>query len=123
MNDKAIEAVAREIVRWCRILDGFSEAQAEQASRGGMWKNFRPAAVSAIAAYEHAMWEPIESAPKDGNAILACSNKSGDGFHQTVFWDDECFSGTPGWASECAAFSPYAFTHWRPLPPPPEDEE
>jgi hypothetical protein len=57
-------------------------------------------------------WQPIETAPKDGTAVLGWDKDEGsDVMHfREGLWmqrvDDACWVRTP--------------THWRPLPPPPE---
>lgn len=71
-----------------------------------------------------ASWQPIDTAPKDGNLILLCVNQ--DQADYTVisgFWDmvksDD--GGVEGWSpmeSNCI-MSPNAFSHWMPLPSPP----
>lgn len=63
-------------------------------------------------------WQPIETAPKDGTAILAYAPDIGRGFYGVAQWahSDPDFPQTvPGW------FWPFAIrpTHWMPLPPPP----
>jgi Protein of unknown function (DUF551) len=72
-------------------------------------------------------WQPIETAPKDGSAILLYSPK-----HGTVEggWDQVDGGGHPEngpsiywWASRYVVFEdgPYdAPTHWMPLPAPPD---
>lgn len=70
-------------------------------------------------------WQPIETAPKDGTEILAC-DVSGDlgAYHvEVVFWavswgDD---SDTVGWGiCDGQTRPPSCFTHWMPLPEPPD---
>lgn len=67
------------------------------------------------------MWQPIETAPKDGTEILlsdgACVSIGGWLSRQDV--GDECPFGTdPGWWA-VACHNP---THWMPLPDPPTQE-
>jgi len=94
-------------------------------------------------------WQPIETAPKDGRAILLLS--TGDTFTdpfdgsvtdrppqiaigkwcpEGTSWVDRQggFSGpaydlavTGVWSSEGGWFQPNEVTHWQPLPPPPGD--
>ena len=79
-------------------------------------------------------WQPIETAPKDGTAVLLCWARSADGapidwrqdpetagvFVQVASW----WAGDGEWIVYCSMvrdpslhFEP---THWMPLPPPPE---
>lgn len=81
-------------------------------------------------------WQPIETAPKDGQTILVCRDCHHDDYHAwvaTAFWGDR-YAGTIAddpknyiWANwnegmdendiwaECTGI-----THWMPLPPPPK---
>ncbi len=80
------------------------------------------------------MWQPIETAPKDGTTIDVWR----DGHRETVYWGfrphccgemgqycDSDWHGEkePGWV--CSTFGEYVgtacapFSHWMPLPPPP----
>lgn len=66
-------------------------------------------------------WRPIETAPKDGTKILA--RIGGD--TALIFWvGDEMGHGAYPWCRDCECSGVYhpegAFTHWLPLPPPPE---
>ncbi len=68
-------------------------------------------------------WKPIESAPKDGTAILAAtwSEDWGGQFMQIVDWD--CWHDTWGWAvTDGVLYQPQVFTHWQSLPSPPSQE-
>jgi hypothetical protein len=63
-------------------------------------------------------WQKIETAPKDGTAILVT-----DGLICTVvFWDDE--SDIYSWqlSDSEVHYNKDAFTHWMPLPHPPSQE-
>lgn len=73
-------------------------------------------------------WLPIESAPKDGTAILVCLSDSDSGY--VVFWVDPAkgirdYVGSKiGWhIAYCGDFlGPCdAPTHWQPLPKGPKD--
>lgn len=72
---------------------------------------------AAIALMRGQSWQPIETAPKDGIAILGYS----DGAMATVRW---CALGNywelvvvGGWAED----DEWEPTHWQPLPTPPKD--
>lgn len=67
-------------------------------------------------------WQPIETAPKDGTAILlACAT-----------WAHTVHLGRPvpikvgGWNAEAGGWQIFGAswrpTHWQPLPPPPAQE-
>ena len=63
-------------------------------------------------------WQPIETAPRDGCAILAARDYGE--LIQVVYWDDE--QPLHPWAvvdSEIS-YPPPTFTHWMPLPEPPK---
>lgn len=73
-------------------------------------------------------WLPIESAPKDGTAILA--GRGGEnpwGIPYILAWlDGPKVQAGPGWyRTEGRDWSTRALrpTHWRPLPPPPASEQ
>lgn len=80
--------------------------------------------------YGHAtrapQWQPIESAPKDGTAILACyaPHYETNGFLPiAVRWRayHPNARGNAEWRDHSGA-KVRAITHWQPLPPPPEVE-
>lgn len=70
-------------------------------------------------------WQPIETAPKDGNEILV--------FYQTrkkvviAYWEPQSYNKKPRpyWAAIGSHWiesdRKYPPTHWMPLPAPPED--
>lgn len=82
-------------------------------------------------------WRPIESAPMDGSDFLAygCSEEAGERW-EVVFFDPHepdgsgiysagrrDFFGREQWCwsiKDGATLHRDCFTHWRPLPPPPE---
>lgn len=71
------------------------------------------------------MWQPIESAPKDGTAILAFWNMEIDG---RLIRNDDCYAlarwNGHEWVSVDDEDRSYTDpTHWMPLPPAPEDND
>lgn len=69
------------------------------------------------------IWQPMAKAPKDGTLILACATVDAlqrkRPHMQTVYWSikDPWVSG---WEVYGGGFSSLDFTHWMPLPGPPE---
>ena len=68
-------------------------------------------------------WQPIETAPKDGDCFLACMWLKDDErwFYQLIGWDvhAEMCGRKEGWRNSCG--EPWeGFTHWMPLPEPPK---
>lgn len=102
MSDKAIEAAIHAF-----FADVTAEAPTEERIR------------AAIAAYEQAMWQPIEIAPKDGEDVLLLMW----GNTQIVCSFDDATSDPeyPWLTLDGPSYHYLAPTHWRPLPPPPED--
>ena len=96
-HDKAIEAAAKEIMHVCP-----DSVVAEEI------------ASFAIAAYEKAMWRPIESAPRDGVPVLLFYPRRYQGTGG-ISWG--CFVNGE-WLDSLAIRDNDA-THWRPLPQPP----
>ena len=75
-------------------------------------------------------WQPIETAPRDGSAILACvadyENPAWNGLHPsrgpiTVYWGTyhPNSQGDACWRDGSGHKRPY-LTHWMPLPPQPK---
>lgn len=70
-------------------------------------------------------WQPIETAPKDGTAILAYTNSE----VLSLYWSDSIWAAVNnpvqkqggGWVQEVNRSDTYVYcpTHWMPLPPPP----
>jgi hypothetical protein len=71
------------------------------------------------------MWQPIETAPKDGTPVLIWSN----GRLYDALWDEDEYNPeteefTGGWKARWAEIDSYSVsvknpTHWMPSPPPP----
>ena len=74
---------------------------------------------AAIAAYDDALWQPIESAPKDGTRIIGADFE----LVETMFWTASIWVGGGGWVNDLSRSDTRIFqpTHWRPLPSPPKD--
>lgn len=101
MNEKAIEAATMAVFKLRadgNRRDNLSDCLSEDIAR------------AAIAAYEAALWEPIETAPRDGQLILAK--------HKTISRARMLYAN-PEWVETEAN---RLYTHWRPLPAPPESE-
>jgi hypothetical protein len=65
---------------------------------------------AALDAYESAMWQPIETAPRDGTEVLTWDGESWD----VARWTPEAALFHKGmWETEACGIFP---THWRPLP-------
>ena len=63
---------------------------------------------------EYGKWQPIETAPKDGTAILVAHSEAAF----DVWWSDD----ENGWVDDCMddwgdKYIIYHPTHWMPLPP------
>ena len=76
-------------------------------------------AASPAPAVDNAGWRPIASFPKDGELYLVCDDRSLDGDHQVVFWDEDLETPFKLHTPDGPAFHEAAFTHWQPLPPAP----
>jgi hypothetical protein len=61
------------------------------------------------------MWQPMQTAPKDGTEIMVCYD---DAFYSPsiVSWVD----WKPGWYNGDYTYDADAFDFWMPLPPPPQ---
>jgi len=72
-----------------------------------------------------AAWQPIETAPKDGNSILVGSPPDEDtdwpGIVDKCYWDGDHNGGAWVLDGEGSAYSraPCIYTVWMPLPKPP----
>lgn len=113
-------------VRGCAMTDKAIEA-AWKAFSTSIHSGPKECLIDAIAAYEQALWRPIEEAPKDGTAILILCPDSEFGA-VIAFWSDPIVGDTiaeeSGWyASEASSNRIFEIpTHYRPLPPPPGKE-
>lgn len=120
MTEKAIEAAARAMMELRLWKGAFDEPQQWQGvdSERMRWVEL---ARAAIAAYERAMWQPIESAPKDSTDITLWAAgrpipRTGAFIKGSIMNDGEDVWMLFWWR----VVEP---THWRPLTPPPENEK
>ena len=79
-------------------------------------------AASPAPAVDNAGWRPIASFPKDGELYLVCDDRSLDGDHQVVFWDEDLETPFKLHTPDGPAFHEAAFTHWQPLPSAPSQD-
>lgn len=110
IREKAIEAACVEFTRG----DMPSWRRWEEDERN----ETREAMARAIAAYERAMWRPIDEAPRNKMVLLAWRN------WRTTEWENEVNHASTGKRHE-SGYSSISWhgeaTHFRPLPAPPED--
>jgi hypothetical protein len=64
----------------------------------------------------HGMWQTIKTAPRDGTDILVYA----ECFCLVVSWDDEAAPSHPWITADGPSYSFGLFTHWMPLPTPPD---
>lgn len=125
-HDKAIEAAAEALLAAEWEDAGETPEDAAMIARsimGGIADDSddyarvaRLAARAAIAAYERAMWRPIEEAPResDGEDVIVVGGRYAE---PTVVSSDGAW-----WALQKSDGSVVIPTHFRPLPPAPEGE-
>lgn len=112
MTDKAIEAAVDEAIE-----------QGLAVSRLRLHAIMR----AAIAAYERAMWQPIESAKKDGTRFIVYTPercewcKNGPGIYVVKWNTRDGGFWNMGRTAETIIKMKHNPTHYRPLPPPPGD--
>lgn len=124
--DKALEAVARELCR-VDLMQTLDEDHSPDPSvvETNWYTNadiYIQQAEAAIAAYEAAMWRPIEEAPKDGTPVLVATHDSTFGWVRGwARYEDLGGRIGGGWVSY-GFFEPPGNlglgspTHFRPLP-------
>jgi hypothetical protein len=75
-------------------------------------------------AAKESQWQPIETAPKDGDCILLLSAHKGEGVsYRVAYWDEEGRKYFQWHVDDSAdGFNHHDnfFTHWMPLPQPPK---
>ena len=119
-DDAIVEAVTRAIhdARFPEGMPKYWTFDEETATGQAYCRRLARAAIAVVR--EREGWQPIETAPKDGTEVLlagVCVKPSIDAGLPTVVkahWT--AFNGG-GWVWHGAASH---FTHWRPLPAPPE---
>ena len=117
-----------------QLAERVIEAARRMASK--MWLDDDHYLLEALAAYDAALddggWQLIDTAPKDGTAILLWDGRAMYvGVHASFNWDYlDPADKNDGYEWMATVCSPYADfrpalvpTHWRPLPPPPRQEE
>lgn len=144
ITDEMVEAAARAMeeaefgynLSLTRLVDGvhtytltysdgsdpieFDDMDAAYAHVAG--KQRAAQAIAALTAALAKMWRPIESAPKDGTAVLI-SDVSAEAFEPAVSRFRQEKWETSDWDE--ASFVPARWmspTHWMPMPSPPETE-
>ena len=66
------------------------------------------------------IWQPIETAPKDGTWILLASKDDDEGLAiQSGFWGDGFYYGWRDFKNDSCGIGGFEPTHWMPLPPEP----
>lgn len=86
-------------------------------------------ARAAIAAYEAAMWQMMETAPRDASWFLAGCETTYDIFGSNTFWAATArfeydYDTQPEMMMPNGDYGPQIMpTHWRPLPLPPKGKE
>jgi hypothetical protein len=75
--------------------------------------------MKATADTQTATWQPIETAPKDGERIMLADVS--DGYVSSGFYDQSVWNH--GWVTACDRSDADTIdpTHWMPLPEPPKD--
>lgn len=108
------------------LTDEMVEAAFESGYEGTedhLRKDYRAMlAASPAPAVDNAGWRPIASFPKDGELYLVCDDRSLDGDHQVVFWDEDLETPFKLHTPDGPAFHEAAFTHWQPLPSAPSQD-
>jgi hypothetical protein len=76
--------------------------------------------LRAAGAAERGVWQPIETAPKDGTRVLLWN-----GYRRSYCWFNSYADGSSGWHRQNLLGEPMGMrdmdpdTHWQPLPAPP----
>ena len=114
MTDKAIEAAVEA-----------ARAKRHELIAQPLERVYDQVVRAVIAAYEQAMWRPIEEAPEDGTEFLALNCRAVSVGYRVVYFDDEAREPHI-WHVEDAGkgFNHHRsfFTPHRPIPPPPGKE-
>lgn len=128
----AVEALAEATREWASdpddepfLADKMLLALLARAEKAEKERDFLRGENDKLHAQIQDDWQPIETAPKDGNCILMrWIDDVGEGPIETI---DMCFWYQERWlmACECDGISRYqaGYTHWLPLPAPPKRDE
>jgi len=68
------------------------------------------------------MWQPIETAPKDGTEILLADERVSGGFMTVVSFEVVEGNDWVWHTNDGISYHEKAFTHWMPLPEPPKQD-
>jgi hypothetical protein len=129
MTDDKVAAMRKAFEAWCKLENPKYKSHDDGVSNRRDWTIWQAATAQATAA----QWMPIETAPKDGTAVLVMRDiwpgtKSGRAEecngHNTyiaAWWSGEGPNGA--WVcymdAVCDPICPIEPTHWQPLPQPP----
>lgn len=115
LPDEEVKRIAKDTSYWISCIDGIDrtiriKAAIEQAIHS---------ALSLVRGGD--AWQPIESAPKDGTEVLFLRKMPySDGGNMCIgFWHH--YQNEPSFIANCGGvISPAIYTHWMPLPTPPD---
>lgn len=65
-------------------------------------------------------WQPIDTAPKDGTSVLVSDGRASGGFMNVVAYELDDRGPWVWHTNDGISYHAEAFTHWMPLPAPPE---
>lgn len=114
--DKAVDLIAAVPSLQSVCSDGNSDVRAVAAD----------IAAALLAAREHMVeWRTdMENAPREGDFLAFGSYQYPDDRERTTYMGVACWSGHPDypWETVDGQHKPAFFTHWMPLPAPPEQK-
>lgn len=117
----SIEAAARAIAELWWNTFPINEPGRKEWWINENWRSYIDQAKAAIAAYRDALWQPIETAPKDGTVVLVCGKNARGSYYVT---DAKWYCGA--WclfdcAEDSHTYPSDYHTHWQPIPEPPKE--
>ncbi|MCP1242640.1 hypothetical protein [Acetobacter lambici] len=119
MTDPRVEAAARELC----IQDGHNPDGDDsyiQSGMGANWRAFKDNARTALAVADEAAWRHVSITPRSTEWVNIVSKQGGEVNYAVAQWD---YSKYCWWNPELELmYSPAYFTHWVPLPAPPNAE-